>query len=162
MHIHQPSQIEARDEGLNVRAPVKVCSGLNSVYVLCVCAGQATGADFIKGYMIKAPALFQCGKIGFDEEKDMFWCKYHGRAYLFKVDKTVALSEKGLTAKLTEALCRMASCRCNVCRKNISSLMAWKLKREIVNVEELMESVEKAIRAAVYLCLKISNFFSHT
>ncbi len=124
--------------------------------------GQATGVDFIKGYMIKAPALFQCGKIGFDEEKDMFWCKYHGRAYLFKVDKSVALSEKGLTAMLTEALCRMASCRCNVCRKNISSLMAWKLKREIVNVEELMESVEKAIRVAVYLCLKISNFFSHT
>lgn len=79
---------------LNVRAPVKVCSVLTStVYVLCVCVGQATGVDFIKGYMIKAPALFQCGKIGFDEEKDMFWCKYHGRTYLFKVDKSVALRE---------------------------------------------------------------------
>lgn len=83
IHIHQSSPIEARDEGLNGRAPVKVCSGLTStVYVLCVCvcAGQATGADFIKGYMIKAPSLFQSGKISFDEEKDVL-CKYHGRAY---------------------------------------------------------------------------------
>jgi len=60
MHIHQPSPIEARDEGLNGHAPVKVCSGLTSTVCVCVCvcAGQATGAVFIKCYMIKAPSLF--------------------------------------------------------------------------------------------------------
>lgn len=75
IHIHQPSPIEARDEGLNGHAPVKVCSGLTStVYVLCVCVGQATGADFIKGYMIKASALIYCRKIrSFYKGKNMFW-----------------------------------------------------------------------------------------
>jgi len=37
MHIHQPSPIEARDEGLNGHAPVKVCSGLTSTVCVCVC-----------------------------------------------------------------------------------------------------------------------------
>lgn len=141
IHIHQPSPIEARDEGLNGRAPVKVCSGLTStVYVLCVCVRDRTQVQIsLRVTWLKILPSFRVVRSALIKKKTC-WCKYHGRAYWFKVNKTVLLSEKLLTAKLTEALCRMASCRCNVCRKNISSLMAWKLKREIVNVAELVES----------------------